>query len=620
MFNALVKIIKDYDYSKGKLEIDFHDLKEKLHNEGHELTEKKLPYAIKLLESATGTSVVIADVPPNTDLRDLDSKDVSKYFSTMAMIKTITEINPVLVTEVYVCKECGTQYEHNLESETQNPLPSKCSCGGVLVFSKEESVFRDEKYLTLEEPLELRRDGLSRSFRGHIQGYEASSKYNLKAGDVCMISGVVDVEEDRKRNLRFILELNHIDPVSYSFDDIELQNKDIQKILELSTHQNLFQELVDSIAPDIFGYDSIKEGIVLQLFEGNRNYDGERSFMHILLIGEPGLGKSKLVGKVKEIAPKVITTSGTNATKVGLTVSTNRDELTGKWTADAGAVVLGDRGVLLIDEFDKLPYDAKTSINEPMESGTVSLSKAGLTQTLTARSSILAAANPKYGHYDDDKPLRDQLQIPDSTLSRFDLVYIMKDTIDEDNDRELSRRILNSENMETIPPVSSELFRNYIAYAKANFNPVLTNDASEVLSEFYVKVRQEAKQEATSKPITARDLNAIKRLASAYAKLHLRDEILVDDVKEAIRIYSDSLETLGLTVITANEFKEDYYSENDLEAIGYLEKRVQADFEEYGRIENASTIKVDTRMEYGLSSSVVNKFFEEVVKNYEENS
>lgn len=617
MFDALTEIITKIDVS-DKVEFDYTGLKEMLAEKEVELTYDNLPEAIGLLKDLTGVSVIITDVPPNIDLREIDSKDISSFFSTTVMIKTVTEINPIIREAIYKCPTCGKQYIHDLQSKNEKVVPKKCMCGAALVFDQKESKYEDEKYLTLEEPLELRRDGLTRSFRAHVSGYEASSQYSLKAGDVCMCSGLVSTEKDRKNkeSLRFLLEINDIKPIMYSFDDIELSEEDIQDILELAQHENLFEELVESLAPNIFGYKEVKEGIVLQLFEGNRDFKGERSFMHILVLGEPGLAKSKLVNQVGNIAPKVITTSGTNTTKVGLTVSTNRDELTGKWTADAGAVVLGDSGVLVIDEFDKLPYDAKTSLNEPMESGTVSLSKAGLTQTLTARASILAAANPRYGHYNDNKPLREQIEIPDSTLSRFDLVYLMRDVIDEEKDRELGFRILNSENEDFIPPVSNDLFRNYVSYAKANFNPRITEESAEVLNEFYVEVRQEALRNEDSKPITARDLNAIRRLASAHAKIYLRNEILVEDVNEAIRIYCDSLSTIGLTPLTADDVRGGY-SKRELQALTYLEEEISNELSLWGYVKNAESLKLDVRSEFDLSESVVEKFYSEVLSNCE---
>lgn len=612
MFNALTEIKNTYDYSDNKLVLDFTELQGILEEKGKVLSYDNLQEVISILEGLTKASVIITDVPPNVELREIDAKDINLFFSTTVMIKTITEINPIISEEVYVCPDCKTYYTNDSKNGNQKTVPSKCSCGTPLIFDKKQTDFRDEKYLTLEEPLELRKDGLSRSFRAHLTGYEASSAYNLKAGDVCLCSGVVDIEKETKNkdNLRFILEINHIQPVSYSFDDIELEEEDIQRIKELSLHENLFDELVDSLAPEIFGCRDEKEGMVLQLFEGNRDYEKERSFMHLLLIGEPGLAKSKLVNSVKNIAPKVIVTSGTNATKVGLTVSTNRDELTGKWTADAGAVVLGDSGVLVIDEFDKLPYDAKTSINEPMESGTVSLSKAGLTQTLTSRSSILAAANPRYGHYDDYKPLRDQLEIPDSTLSRFDLVYLMKDVVDEEKDRELGMRILNSENDEMIPPVEPELFRNYIAYAKANFNPRITSESAEILNEFYVQVRQDAAKDDDSKPITARDLNAIRRLASAHAKVYLKNEIDKEDVQKAISVYCASLETLGLTPNTAEEIRG-AFSKKEIDAIDYLEELMRDYIEEFNYVPNPEELKKEVQNEYELHESVASRLYDE---------
>ena len=301
--------------------------------------------------------------------------------------------------------------------------------------------------------------------------------------------------------------------------------------------------------------------MLLQLFEGSRPVDDtfksdtmDRWTSHILLIGDPGVGKSQLMSAVNKRAPKVISIAGTNTSQAGLTTSAVKDELTGTWTMEAGGVILADTGLLCIDEFDKLSPSAQKSLNEPMEQLSVSSAKAGLVQTMTARTSILAAANPKYSRFTDNKSIKEQLDIAESTLSRFDLIFVLRDSVNKTKDKALATTLLtkNHDDVET-EALSDECFKKYITYMKANCFPILTEEVITLLSDFYVSVRQSAKESHDGKPITARDLKSLERLTIARAKCEGRNVTKLSDAQEAIRIYTESLESLGLDLTKAGE-------------------------------------------------------------------
>lgn len=271
------------------------------------------------------------------------------------------------------------------------------------------------------------------------------------------------------------------------------------------------------------------------------------------MIGDPGLGKSKIIKEIERKAPKSIGISGTGSSKAGLTASAVKDELTGSWAMEAGAIVLADGGVLTIDEFDKLSAKTQKSLNEPMEELTVSAAKAGLVQTMTARTSVLAAANPKFSKFDPYEFLPKQIDIPDSTLSRFDLVYVMEDKIDKENDKKLSINVLRESFIQENEILNKDMLRKYISYAKKECYPVLTPEAEDAISDFYVETRQAAEHDDNAKPVTLRDMKAIERLSVARAKLELRDYVRLDDALDAIRVYKDSLSSLGLNPQIAGE-------------------------------------------------------------------
>lgn len=618
------------------LEVDYESLNNILGEEYDLTTYSDYEYITEQLKLLANrgyddekVSVAISEMPQNIELRNIDAENIGQFFSTTAMVKSITEIDPVLRISRYKCSQCGKSFTVDLRPGEEAVLPTKCGCGNKdFEFDLEKSVFQNEKYLTLEEPLESRRDGLTRRFTAHITGYEASSAYTLKAGDVCEVNGRVEAQKPlkgaSKDRWNFVLELEHIKRLGYSFDDIELTEEDIREVEELSQNPDIFNMLRDSIAPSIYGFESVKEGVTLQLFEGNRKDNDadrrNRSSVHILIVGEPGLGKSEFSNCLKDIAPKVIVTSGANTSHAGLTVSVNRDERTGKWSAEAGAVVLADSGLLVIDEFDKLSFDVQTGLNEPMENQTASISKAGLVQSMSARTSVLAVANPKDGVFNDGKQLNKQLDMPTSTLSRFDLVYVMKDTVDSDADRALAAHILNQDTDPTLPVIDKELFCKYVAHAKNTCKPVLSDEAKNMIIDFYDNTRQKAAEDGDSKPITPRDLKAIERLSVAYCKLHLRDLVTVGDAEEAIRIYSDSLDTLGLTPLTAGKVSDESNSRNELEAKSRLTELFLYELEEWGDWgsiprDRLDSIREDVLHGYGFREGVGDDLFKDARRN-----
>lgn len=559
----------------------------------------------------------LMNVPEKDNLHDLDATNNNKWISTKAMIKNITDVRVDLKTACFICRECGKLHYVEVTDPTQQSIrPTLCDamdCAGTsksMRFNKDSSTYRNYRLLKLEEPLELRSGGSTREFKAIVLDYLASPFTNLKVGDVVNVCGFFKIEPIKSRNKRdgyeFLIHIHNITQVEDVFEDSRISEDEVARIIELSEKEDIFELLCKSIAPEVYGYENIKKGLILQLFEGNRPSNDtfktshmDRWTIHALLIGDPGIGKSQLIQSVKQRAPKNITISGTNSSKAGLTVTTVRDELTGTWTMEAGVAVLADTGILSIDEYDKLPASAQKSLNEPMEQSCVSSAKAGLHQIMSARTSILAGANPKYSKFDPYKLYREQLDIPESNLSRFDLIFVLKDDVDKEKDSKLADALLNKDFIADESEILDvDLFKKYITWIKANCFPVLSNDAKILLREFYVDTRQTALQSSDGKPITPRDLKALERLTIARAKCEYRSEATVSDAIEAIDIYKEALSGLGLTLATAGEL-HGVYSNDELNVLSDIEDMIIAKQEMEGQILSDETLK-QLKMECGL--------------------
>ena len=636
--NEIIFYVENYhanelneDKRRVYIELEHDLLNRQLQTIAHTCFDDLFLYSMKVAEEELSHKnrkeiiLRVINYPTTNMIKYLDKDNVGELVQTTALVKNITPLRLKLMTAIYSCKHCGHFHEVEENSETAT-LPRICKqCGSKIGFKllPEESTYDDYKYLSLEEPLELRTGGDSREFKARIDGYLASPYYNIKPGDVCDVTGILKVEFNEKtKALDLILDVWHIKPLNDAYEEIKLYQEDIDKIKELSENPNIFQLLVDSIAPEVYGYNYIKEGLVLQMFEGNRPRDGginnkDRHLIHILLIGDPGIGKSKLIESVFENSPKAIKSNGAGATKAGLLASAVKNEITGTWGFECGALPLGDGGLATIDEFDKLSKDVMKALNEPMEQLTLSIAKAGIVQTMTARTSVLAGANPKYSKFVPTRSLEEQLDIPQSTISRFDLIYVMNDEGGYDTDLDKARKILRNDFENDIEIIDKDILKKYINFAKNNVFPELSDEAIEYISVFYAKTRRmSAIEEDIGKPITMRELSAIKRLATARAKVELRDIVTIGDAKEAIRIYSKSLEGLGLSLSTVGEL-QNVHSKLEMNIIEKAEEEIREVFDEYGKLskEQEDAIIIILRSNFNYDVTNIKKLFKEAYRN-----
>lgn len=598
---------------QSKVSIDYTSLNQFLIDEsGRDFWKSKIYNFISSIEESYNANISpkeyisfkFINVPETVDLHNLDATHNKEWISCKAMVKNITDIRVDLKQAVYECQECLTQTVINVTDGTNIIVPTVChNCQGKkLKLLKDSSHYRDYRLVKLEEPLELRKGGNTREFKGYMQDYLASPFHNIKVGDVVDVTGEFRVEprkvRGKKEGFEFLIDIHNITPVDDVFEDYRLTESDKEMIIELSKKDNIYDILVNTIAPEIYGYETVKEGLLLQLFEGNRPKDDsfksnsmDRWVSHILLIGDPGIGKSQLITALLNRVPKIIGINGADTTQAGLTTSAVKDELTGTWTLEAGALVLADTGALCIDEFDKLRPSTQKSLNQAMEQLCVSSTKAGLVQTMSARTSIIAVANPKYSRFTDNKSIKEQLDIAESTLSRFDLIFVLRDEVNEQRDSALANSLLTKNyGQNDSEMLSDECFKKYITYMKANCFPVLTEEVIDILTKFYVDVRQLALKNHDGKPITARDLKSLERLTIARAKCEGRTVTKVSDAEHAIRIYTESLASLGLDLSQAGELIG-MTSDKEMEVILDVEKMVWAKAEFEGLPLSSETIQ-----------------------------
>ncbi|MCD6549556.1 minichromosome maintenance protein MCM [Candidatus Micrarchaeota archaeon] len=494
---------------------------------------------------------------PDTGLmiERLSSKHIGKLVNFKGVITKRGEIIHKVRVAVYRCELCDTVYRVELDENTKPPTVCERCKRRSLRLVEDECEFIDMQRGEVQELLERVKGGTPPARVELV--FKDDLVNSVIPGDTVEIVGIMKLRESkasRKGNklvyTRYI-EVNNVRKLQREFEELEISDEEEQRIKEFAKDPKVFEKIVESIAPGIYGHEEIKKAIALQLFGGTKDKTMPggvpiRDDIHLLLIGDPGAAKTKLLQYVAQLAPKGIYVSGKSVSGVGLTASAERDELSeGGWTLKAGALVLASGGIATIDEFDKISNEDRSALHEAMESQTISIAKAGIVARLKAKTAILAAANPRYGRFDPNKPPVEQFDIPPTLMSRFDLIFPIMDVIDEKRDSELADRILRTHRTFDLPDrervdvktelLDREFLRKYIAYARQHIRPQLTPEAESRIKEYYIELRKLGKSTHTV-PITPRQIEAIIRMAEASAKLHLRDKVEVSDAELAISL------------------------------------------------------------------------------------
>ncbi|KZP32230.1 MCM-domain-containing protein [Athelia psychrophila] len=329
---------------------------------------------------------------------------------------------------------------------------------------------------------------------------------------------------------------------------------------DMARSEGFYERFAKSVGPSIYGSLDIKKAITCLLFGGSKKVlpDGMRlrGDINVLLLGDPGTAKSQLLKFVEKVAPICVYTSGKGSSAAGLTASVQRDAVSREFYLEGGAMVLADTGVVCIDEFDKMRDEDRVAIHEAMEQQTISIAKAGITTVLNSRTSVLAAANPVWGRYDEGRSPGENIDFQTTILSRFDMIFIVKDEHNEARDKMIAKHVMNihmnrpnanlGENGETVGEIDVDKMKRFIAYCKGKCAPRLSPEAQEMLSSHFVALRKQVQQverdndERSSIPITVRQLEAIIRISESLAKMTLAPVVKTHHVDEAIRLFKFS--------------------------------------------------------------------------------
>jgi len=510
------------------------------------------------------------------EVRKLRAKHLGTFVSVEGLVRKATEVRPRVTVAEFECARCG----HKMTIEQEGMLfhePLECSkeeggCGrgpGSTKFRllSDPSKFVDTQKIETQEPPEGLRGGAQPE---RLVGYiEDDLSGRISPGDRLILNGILKSQQKggqtKSTLFEISLEINSIEFEEHEYEEILITPEDELKIREFADSSDAFERIIGSISPTIYGYDQEKEALALQLFGGVQKTmdDGTRirGDIHIALIGDPGTAKSQILRYMAQLAPRGIYTSGKASSAAGLTAAAVKDEFgEGRWTLEAGALVIADKGLACIDELDKMNDQDRSAIHESLEQGTISVAKAGITATLQSRCAVLGAANPKYGRFDDSKNIAEQIDLPPALLSRFDAIFTMTDRPEAKQDHNVAEHILKvhqrgeimlhespeklthvnvaeimRDTAHLVPAMDKEFLRKYVAYSK-RITPVMGSEAMQTLEGYYVGIRKMGEDRGASVPITARQLEALIRMSEASARARLSQIVSSEDAQRAIKI------------------------------------------------------------------------------------
>ncbi len=531
--------------------------------------------------------VRISDLPVGDKLRDIRHIHLNTLIKVSGVVTRRSGVFPSLRMVKLDCLNCKAILAPNATSsskpEKSVTLCPECGSRGPFAVNSEQTLFGNYQKINLQESPGTVPAGRLPRYKEVIFLNDLID--NCKPGDEIEVTGIYRHEVDPSINIMqgfpvfsTVIEANYVRKVEEARADLELTEDDIAQITKMSKDPRISERIFASIAPSIYGHPNIKRAMALALFGGRPKDVGERhrirGDINILMMGDPGTAKSQFLKYIEKTAHRAVYATGKGASAVGLTAIVQRDPVTREWTLEGGALCLADQGVCLIDEFDKMNEYDRTAIHEAMEQQSISISKAGIVTTLQARCSVFAAANPVKGRYDPSLSFFDNVDLTEPILSRFDVLCVVRDTVDATNDETLAKFVVDS-HMRSHPQlregegmmdfeegegegdtegqkadigemsdsgvqiIPQRMLRKYIQYARKTVHPKLANIDKEKISSLYIDLRKESLNSG-GMPIALRHLESIVRLAEANARLHLREHVREDDINQAIAVMLES--------------------------------------------------------------------------------
>ena len=534
-----------------------------------EILQQRFPKYAKKIEHEIRAR--IGNYPVQRSLRQINAEVIGKMTSVSGMVLRASEVKPLAKELVFMCPE-GHRTDVILDKDLKLTTPLQCSNSKCkhkeLGIEPKSSRFIDVQFVRLQElPEDLP--------PGQLPHYlDVTVKQDLvdnaRPGDRIVLTGIIRIEQERMSGVsknesplyRLRLDGNNVeflggkgDKTSRRIEREQISPEEEKIISSLSKNPDIYERLIESYAPHITGHETIKESILLlmacstqrQLNDGSKI----RGDINIFLVGDPGTAKSEMLKFCARIAPRGLYTSGRGSTAAGLTAAVVRDA-NGIFMLEAGATVLGDQGLVCIDEFDKMKAEDRSALHEVMEQQTASIAKGGIVATLNARASILAAANPMYGKYDPFKNITENVNLPVPLLTRFDLIFVVRDKPSKERDSKIAKHIINLHTPKGIDSrslIDSETLTKYLSYAK-RIQPVLTKEAEEKILDYYMKMRSMGQDNEDTITVTPRQLEGLIRLATARARLLLKNQVEGSDAQRAIDLLEEMFNEAGVDVNT----------------------------------------------------------------------
>ncbi|KAK9277392.1 hypothetical protein L1049_006935 [Liquidambar formosana] len=520
--------------------------------------------------------VRITNLPVYDQIRNIRQIHLNTMIRIGGVVTRRSGVFPQLQQVKYDCNKCGMilgPFFQNSYSEVKVGSCPECQSKGPFTVNIEQTIYRNYQKLTLQES-----PGIVPA--GRLPRYKEVILLNdlidcARPGEEIEVTGIYTNNFDLSLNTKngfpvfaTVVEANYVTKKHDLFSAYKLTQEDKEEIEKLAKDPRIGEMIIKSIAPSIYGHEDIKTAIALAMFGGQeKNVEGKhrlRGDINVLLLGDPGTAKSQFLKYVEKTGQRAVYTTGKGASAVGLTAAVHKDPVTREWTLEGGALVLADKGICLIDEFDKMNDQDRVSIHEAMEQQSISISKAGIVTSLQARCSVIAAANPIGGRYDSSKNFSQNVELTDPIVSRFDILCVVKDVVDPITDEMLAKFVVDShfksqpkganldkslsdsqeDSQPSARPVDPEilpqdLLKKYITYAKMNVFPRLHDADLNKLTHVYAELRRESSH-GQGVPIAVRHIESMIRMSEAHARMHLRQHVTQEDVDMAIRVLLDS--------------------------------------------------------------------------------